>query len=114
MNLDNIELNKLKILLNELNKILDVAEINDGNINYSLSKNKYNDLCDSYNQLKNLVLILDNKENFEPKIGDWVWSVNQDDGAFIFKWNSNHENNKILNYGFYEKFIGKLPIKIKK
>lgn len=112
-NLNNVNLNKLKILLNELNKCLDIAKENDGNISYSLSKNKYNDLCDSYNELKDLVLTLENKnDDFKPMIGDWVWSLNQDGGAFIFKWNKNHENNNILNYNFYEKFIGKLPKKI--
>lgn len=48
--------NKLITLLNFVNKMLDEAKDNDGYIGYELDSGEYNNLCDSYNEAKNLTL----------------------------------------------------------
>jgi hypothetical protein len=50
-----VNINNLIFLLNELNKILDNAKTNDGEIVYNISRDKYEKLNDSYNELLKLV-----------------------------------------------------------
>jgi hypothetical protein len=50
-----VNINNLIFLLNELNKILDNAKTNDGEIVYNISRKKYEKLNDSYNELLKLV-----------------------------------------------------------
>lgn len=50
-----VNINNLIFLLNELNKILDNAKTNDGEIIYDISRDKYEKLNDSYNELLKLV-----------------------------------------------------------
>lgn len=50
-----VNINNLIFLLNELNKILDNAKTNDGEIVYNISRDKYEKLNDSHNELLKLV-----------------------------------------------------------
>ncbi len=57
----DIDINKLILILNTFNKLLNNAQLNDGEIHYDVSRNEYENLNEAYNELLHLVLYL--KEN---------------------------------------------------
>lgn len=64
----DIDINKLILILNTFNKLLNNAQLNDGEIHYDVSRNEYENLNEAYNELLHLVLYLKDKNENSKQI----------------------------------------------
>ena len=114
MNKNNI--NDIVKILNFVNEILDNAKDNEGDINCNIHNDEYNQLCDSYNNIKNLVLkIREDPKGYKPKVGDWILghSGSGPNTAIVFQWTEAQENVENINCIKFEPFNGVLPSWVK-
>lgn len=71
----DIDINKLILILNTFNKLLNNAQLNDGEIHYDVSRNEYENLNEAYNELLHLVLYLKDKNENSKQISRLLWFI---------------------------------------